>query len=72
LLNSTGTVQLTLFQVIESDEEEVPLQAGKEVQESNDENQQPPKSNSRIEDKFSNDVAVHITVHTYIYMHVHF
>jgi hypothetical protein len=46
LLNSTGTVQLTLFQVIESDEEEVPLQAGKEVQESNDENQQPPKSNS--------------------------
>lgn len=29
--------------VIESDEEEVPLQTGKEVQESNDENQQPPK-----------------------------
>ncbi|XP_069703319.1 E3 ubiquitin-protein ligase Hakai-like isoform X3 [Periplaneta americana] len=35
--------------VIESDEEEVPLQTGEEVPETNDENQQPPKSNFDLE-----------------------
>ncbi|PSN32069.1 hypothetical protein C0J52_16220 [Blattella germanica] len=40
---SRGRGKKAVKQVIESDEEEVPLQAGEEVQETNDENQQPPK-----------------------------